>query len=109
MKLHPIEKKSLPIERFSSPLAPAVYQKFLKKRKGWEVVDGKKIEKLFVFKNFVKALEFLQKIGKIAEEEKHHPDMFLFSYKNVKITLSTHSIGGLSENDFTVASKIDAL
>ena len=76
----------------------------------WELVEsGKSIEKEFTFNNFEEALEFVNKVGKIAEQENHHPDILLYSYKKVKITLSTHEVEGLSENDFIVASKIDEL
>ncbi|OFY64288.1 MAG: hypothetical protein A3H98_13615 [Bacteroidetes bacterium RIFCSPLOWO2_02_FULL_36_8] len=102
-------KKCLPCEGLTFPLPSERCNELLKKLKGWKIVEGNKIEKLIVLKNFVQSLSLLNKIGKIAEAENHHPDMFLFSYKNVRITLSTHSIGGLSENDFIVAAKIDKL
>ncbi len=78
---------------------------------GWEVGEGgKKISRKFVFNNFVQAVDFISgPIADIAEEEGHHPDVHLTGYKNVLIELSTHSIGGLSENDFIVAAKINRL
>ena len=75
----------------------------------WSVVDNKQIEKEFIFKNFVEGLAFTNKVGAIAEAEGHHPDIFIHDYKKVKITLSTHAIGGLSANDFILAAKIDQL
>ena len=75
---------------------------------GWEVVDDKKIKKEFKFKDFIESLAFVNKVGEIAEEEGHHPDILL-SYGRVVIELSTHDIGGLSEKDFTVAGRIELL
>ncbi len=76
----------------------------------WVIDDeGKHISKKFQFKNFVQALAFVNKVGEIAESEGHHPDIHLTDYKNVMIDLSTHAIGGLSQNDFIVAAKINAI
>ena len=67
------------------------------------------IKKKFEFKNFKEALAFVNKVGEIAEAEGHHPDIHIVSYKKVVIELWTHAIGGLSENDFIVAAKINAI
>src|SRR4051794_28506567 len=72
----------------------------------WKVV-GDHLEKEYTFKDFREALDFTNRIGAIAEEENHHPDVFL-SWGKVKLELSTHSIGGLSENDFILAARADA-
>ena len=64
------------------------------------------MEKKFIFKNFLESLDFVNKVGKIAENEGHHPD-FSFGWGYVKINISTHAIEGLSENDFILAAKID--
>lgn len=78
--------------------------------KDWEILDqGKKIAKKFTFKNFAEALDFVNKVGAIAEEEQHHPHIHLTEYRLVTIELSTHAIGGLSQNDFIVAAKINTL
>ena len=74
----------------------------------WEVAEGKKIFRRFSFKNFKEAMAFVNKVADIAESEGHHPDIFV-SYNKVKITLFTHAIGGLSENDFILAAKIEKL
>lgn len=80
---------------------------FLKEIPDWGLSgDGKKIEKIFEFENFLKALEFVNKVGKIAEDEGHHPDILIFNWNKVRISTSTHSVGGLTENDFILASKI---
>ena len=75
---------------------------------GWSVVKNLKIERLFKFNNFKEAIEFVNKIAILAEEEGHHPDMDI-SYNEVNITIWTHAIKGLSENDFILAVKIDSL
>lgn len=69
--------------------------------------DSKWIERSITFKNFVQAISCINKISEIAEAEGHHPDLHLTGYRNLNICLSTHAIGGLSENDFILASKID--
>ena len=61
-----------------------------------------------MFKNFVEAMAFINKVADIAEEERHHPDIHI-SYNKVQLTLTTHAIHGLSENDFILAAKIDSL
>jgi len=72
-------------------------------------VLGKYISKKFKFKDFKTALNFVNKVGEIAESEGHHPDIHLTDYNQVLIVLSTHVIGGLSHNDFILAVKIDVL
>lgn len=74
----------------------------------WQVEDGKKIEKKFKFKDFKEAMSFVNKVAELAETEGHHPDIEI-SYNKVQIELTTHAIGGLSTNDFIVASKIELL
>lgn len=102
-------KKCVPCEGEVKPLAQDEYGAFLRgELNGWIDVDQKQIEKEYKFKNFKEALAFVNKVGKIAEEEGHHPDINLHNWNRVKLTLSTHAIVGLSENDFILASKIDA-
>ena len=74
---------------------------------GWKVVEEHHLEKEYSFKNFKEALDFTNRVGAIAEQEDHHPDIHL-GWGKVKLTLWTHSIGGLSENDFILAAKLDA-
>jgi len=74
----------------------------------WNLIDDRYIERLFKFKNFKDALEFVNEVGALAEEDGHHPDIEL-GWGRVKVTLVTHKIKGLSRNDFILASKIDAL
>ena len=100
-------KKCVPCEGGVSPLTREEAEKFLSELKGWNIrEDNKQISKEYTFKNFVEALAFANKIGELAESEGHHPDMHV-SWGKVGIDLSTHSIGGLSENDFVLAAKID--
>ncbi len=82
----------------------------LKKLPGWRISHaGKRIRKDWTVKNFVAGLEFFERVGQLAEDEGHHPDLHLESYRNVWIELSTHAIGGLSDNDFILAAKINKL
>ena len=73
----------------------------------WKVIGKHHLEKEYSFKNFKEALDFTNRIGAIAEEEGHHPDISL-GWGKVKLQLWTHKIGGLSENDFILAAKADA-
>ena len=74
----------------------------------WQVIDEHHLERAFRFKNFREALDFTNKIGQIAEEEGHHPDIYL-SWGKVKVMTFTHKVGGLTENDFILAAKIDKI
>lgn len=74
----------------------------------WQLTDdGKMIFRKWTLKNFVQAMSLLNAAANIAEEDQHHPDFHLTGYRNVQIDLTTHAIGGLSENDFILAAKID--
>ncbi len=102
-------KKCVPCEGGVKPLTPDEYGAFLRSElSGWVDLEEKRIEKEYKFKNFKEALAFVNKVGALAEEEGHHPDIYLHNWNKVTLTLPTHAIGGLSENDFILASKIDA-
>lgn len=73
---------------------------------GWKLIDDIQLEKVFKFKDFKEALDFVNRVGEIAEEDGHHPDIE-FGWGRVKIKLMTHKIHGLSMNDFILAAKID--
>jgi 4a-hydroxytetrahydrobiopterin dehydratase len=75
---------------------------------GWNVKDDK-LTKTFEFKDFVTAMHFLNRVAELAEKEGHHPDFCLHGYNHVSFTIFTHEVGGLSENDFILAAKIDPL
>jgi 4a-hydroxytetrahydrobiopterin dehydratase len=75
---------------------------------GWEVVEGHHLSKQYGFPNFAAALDYVNRVGAVAEAEGHHPDVeFGWGYARLKIY--THAIGGLSENDFILAARVDAL
>lgn len=77
---------------------------------GWELTHGgQRIRKNWTVKNFMAGMSFFQDVARLAEEDGHHPDLHLEGYRNVWIELWTHAIGGLSENDFILAAKIDEL
>ena len=102
------EKKCVPCEGGVPPLTSDQVAEYRTQTPDWDVLEGEKsILREFVFKNFKEALVFVNKVGELAEAEGHHPDIAIHDYKYVSITLSTHAIGGLSENDFIVAVKID--
>lgn len=110
MKLHLTEKKCVACEGGVPPLTRDQSETFLAEVPKWKLAsDNKSILREFTFKDFKEALVFVDKVGALAESEGHHPDLNLFSFKNVLITLSTQAIGGLSENDFILAAKIDTL
>tara|TARA_Y100001958_G_C21058106_1_gene421908 strand:+ start:50 stop:385 length:336 start_codon:yes stop_codon:yes gene_type:complete len=103
-------KKCVPCEGNIPPFDKTDIHKYLKKVDGWHVksnVDNSFfLEKEFSFKNFKESQNFVNKIGNLAEEENHHPDIsFGWGYCRVKIF--THAINGLAESDFVLAAKID--
>ncbi len=79
----------------------------LKKVPEWEL-DKKAIERVFEFDDFTQAIDFVNAVAEIAEEEEHHPDIDI-RYNKVTLRLSTHSEGGLTESDFDLAERIDTL
>jgi len=82
----------------------------LQKVANWKINDATTmISRDFLMKNFMAAIKFIQRIAEVAEAENHHPDIHLVGYRKLRVELSTHALGGLSENDFIVASKIDEL
>jgi 4a-hydroxytetrahydrobiopterin dehydratase len=92
-----VERKKIP------PMTRKQTEPLLRLLHGWALID-RSIEKEFQFKSYLGGLDFAYSVGKIAEEEDHHPDI-LIKWRRVKLTLSTHSIKGLSQNDFTVAAR----
>ena len=82
----------------------------LQKLSGWRLThDGERIRKDWLAKNFMAAIDFFNRVAEVAESDGHHPDLHLEGYRKVAIELYTHAIGGLSENDFILAAKIDQL
>lgn len=74
----------------------------------WKVLDEQRLEKEFKFPDFRHALEFVNHVGEVAEEQNHHPDIY-FTYGQARIQIWTHSVKGLTESDFVLAAKIDEL
>ncbi|OLS15668.1 MAG: hypothetical protein RBG13Loki_0703 [Promethearchaeota archaeon CR_4] len=105
-----LKKKCVPCEGGIPPLSDDEEDKLVNQVAGWELNRGSmhKLEREFKFKNFERALAFVNKVGTIAESEGHHPDIHIY-YSKVLLELYTHAIGGLSENDFIVAAKINAI
>lgn len=102
-------KKCEPCEGGVDPLSEKEFLPYLEMIDNWTVLQEQKIEKEFTFRDFVEALAFVNECGRIAEEEGHHPDLNLYSWNHVRVTLYTHAIGGLSINDFIIASRIDRI
>jgi len=109
MNLHLSDKRCVACEGGIPPLTDEEVSRYIKETPEWHADGNFSISRSFTFKDFKEALAFANKVGAIAEEEGHHPDLNLFAYKNLLVTLSTHAIGGLSENDFIVAAKVDRL
>ena len=75
---------------------------------GWDVVDNHHLVKNYKFPNFAQALQFVDSVGAIADEQNHHPDIYL-AWGKVKIEIWTHKINGLTESDFIFAAKVDEI
>lgn len=103
------ERHSSDLNKTTPPLSKAKIREYSSQLdKEWKLVRGKKMKRVFEFGEFMDGIKFVNKVAKISQRENHHPDIYLF-YKKVVIELSTHAIGGLSENDFILAAKIDLL
>jgi 4a-hydroxytetrahydrobiopterin dehydratase len=102
-------RKCVPCEGGVPPLLKEEIKRYLLQLKdGWKVLDNKKINKILKFQDFKQAIDFVNKVAILAEQEGHHPDIAIH-YNKVNIILWTHSIDGLSENDFILAAKIDKI
>lgn len=104
------QKQCAPCEGGVSPFSAEEAEAQLQQLDGWKLVDeNRRIRKEWRVKNFMAGLRFFNQVAELAEAEGHHPDLHLESYRNVAIDIWTHAIGGLSENDFILAAKIDEL
>jgi 4a-hydroxytetrahydrobiopterin dehydratase len=102
-------KKCVPCHGGIPPLNSAEIERLLDELGGdWTVVEAHHLEKAYTFPDFVSALDFTNAVGAIAEEQGHHPDIAL-SWGRVQLTIWTHAIDGLTESDFILAAKIDAI
>ena len=103
------DRKCVPCEGNVPPLTPEKAAEYVATLDDWSLIDGAHLlAKHFMFSNFKQTMVFINKVAELAEEEGHHPD-FTISYGSVTIELMTHAIGGLSENDFILAAKIDKI
>ena len=101
------QKKCVPCIKGTAPLKGKELKPLLAELPGgWEIVSEHHLRKEFKFKNFKQALDFTNAIGKIAEAEGHHPDIYL-TWGKVVLEISTHKINGLTESDFILAAKCD--
>jgi 4a-hydroxytetrahydrobiopterin dehydratase len=92
------------------PLPPDQVRTYLDGLPGWKLTaDGQRIRKEWCVKGFLTGLDFFNRVGQLAEAEGHHPDLHLTGYRHLAIEIWTHAIGGLSENDFILAAKINTL
>jgi 4a-hydroxytetrahydrobiopterin dehydratase len=96
-----------PVRGRRSPIGKGEVERFLSQVSGWSL-SGKWITKEFQFKNFVEMMKFVNLVAELAEQEGHHPDIHIH-YNLVRFEIWTHVIDGLSENDFILAAKIDAV
>jgi 4a-hydroxytetrahydrobiopterin dehydratase len=104
------QKKCVPCEGGIAPLSSEKAESYLKEFPDWKLLsDGKAIRADYLMKDFMAAVGLIQAVAQVAESEDHHPDIHLTGYRKLAIELSTHAIGGLSENDFILAAKIEKL
>ncbi len=103
-------KKCVPCEGGVPRYSQQQAEQQLANLSGWQLtVDGQRIRKCWLVKNFMAGMDFFNAVAQLAEAEGHHPDLHLEGYRQLAIEIWTHAIGGLSENDFILAAKIDQL
>jgi 4a-hydroxytetrahydrobiopterin dehydratase len=102
------EKRCLPCEGGTPPLSPSRARELLAEIPEWKLA-GERLRRPFRFRDFRGAMRFANAVADLAEAEGHHPDLFVHDWNQVEISTWTHAIGGLSENDFVLAAKIDRL
>ena len=98
----------VPCRGDSDAMSTGTAQAYMQDLPHW-TLDFPVLRRRFVLADFRKALAFTNRVGMLAEEEGHHPDIHITGYKHVELALTTHAVGGLSVNDFVLARKIDAL
>jgi len=101
------EQTARPVEKGTAPLSQKEVEELLRDIPQWSLAD-REIRREFRFKDFREAMNFVNGVAAIANEQDHHPDIVI-SYNKVQLTFSTHKIGGLSLNDFIVAARVDLL
>ena len=100
------DRTCVPCKGGIPPLTQDEYAPLLSQLDAWQVEAGKKLAKRFKVKNFVQAVDFVNRITPVAEEQGHHPDLYV-RWGEVRVSLWTHAIDGLTESDFVMAAKID--
>jgi len=103
-----VEKHCVPCRGGVPPLQGEELEKMKAEVPNWQVVDGHHLTRSFAFPDFKTALDFVNRVGAVAEEEGHHPDLYL-AWGKVDVKTWTHKIDGLTESDFILAAKIDRL
>jgi len=103
------DKKCIPCEGGIEPLKREGFEKYLDQVKNWQIIDDVELLREFRFDNFKSVMEFVNKVAEVAEKEGHHPNIYIHDWNKVRFTLTTHAIGGLSINDFVMASRIDSI
>ncbi len=103
-------KRCVPCEGDIPPLDREAVDQLLPQIPGWAATEGgRAIRREWTAKNFNAAIGFFNDVAALAEDEGHHPDLHLTGYRQAAIELTTHAVGGLTENDFILAAKIDAI
>ena len=102
------ERECVPCRGGVPPLKGAEIENLLGQLSGWEVIAEHHLRKEYKFKNFRETLDFVNRIGELAESQGHHPDI-CFGWGKAEVTIWTHKIDGLTESDFVLAAKIDKL
>ncbi len=103
-----VTRECIPCRGGVAPLNEVQVAPLLAQLQGWSIVDGHHLEKTFTFEDFARALKFVNSVGEVAEKEGHHPDIFL-TWGIVRLSLWTHKVDGLTESDFILAAKCDAI
>jgi 4a-hydroxytetrahydrobiopterin dehydratase len=101
-------KNCVPCRGGVPPLSGAELHGFSHQLPNWSVIDEHHITRKFTFPDFLRALDFVNRVGAVAEQQGHHPDIFL-TWGKVEVTLWTHAVNGLTESDFIMAAKIDQI
>ena len=102
------DKTCVPCRGDVPPLRGKELEELERQLPDWEVVEGHHLRREFRFRNFREALDFVNRVGELAEEQGHHPDVE-FGWGRAAVTIFTHKIDGLTESDFVLAAKVDRL
>ena len=103
------KKKCIPCEGGVPPLTKSEIRTLMQQVKGWALSKDGWLVQEYEFEDFVGAKAFVDKVSELAEEEGHHPNIYIYSWNKLRLELYTHSINGLAESDFILAAKINEL